>query len=171
MNGLNQEIERKFLLARYPEAELTSGELKLIGRKHIYQTYLAYSGDQEVRIRKLVAEAGEDAGQEFFTHTFKRGIGLSREEIEYPISKDIYEQLLGLGKLVPLQKTRTAVEDREGRIIEIDDYSGLDLVTVEVEFESEAEAASYITPAWFGCELGNEEEYRNKKLWLDLQNR
>ncbi|QAY65067.1 CYTH domain-containing protein [Paenibacillus protaetiae] len=169
MNHSNVEIERKYLLGRYPEAELASGGLRLVERKHIYQTYLAFSGDQEIRIRKLVVEAGEAQGTEQYTHTFKRGTGLSREEIEYPISRQVYEQLLGLGELVPLQKTRTTVEDRNGRLFDMDDYAGLQLLTVEAEFASEQEALSFQPPEWFGRELGNEEEFRNKKLWLDLQ--
>ncbi|MFD1956015.1 CYTH domain-containing protein [Paenibacillus thailandensis] len=169
MNGATREIERKFLLGRYPETELASGELKLVNRLRIDQTYLAFSGDEEVRIRKLAVEAGEGAGEQYYTHTFKRGVGLSREEIEYPISKAVYDQLLGLGKLVPLQKTRTIVRDKEGAVFEIDDYTGLGLLTVETEFESEESALAFKAPAWFGRELGNEEEFRNKKLWLDLQ--
>ena len=44
-----------------------------------------------------------------------------------------------------------------------------ELAVVEVEFASVDEAGAFAPPPWFGRELGAEEEYRNKTLWLKLQ--
>ncbi len=160
---MGKEIERKYMLGAFPAEGLASGAIKFVSKKTIYQTYLAYDGNEELRIRKLVE--GETVE---YTHTFKRGKGWSREEIEYDISAELYEQLLERLNRVPLEKIRTTL-DLDGTLIEIDEYLQFDLRTVEVEFESEEAAKAFTPPAWFGPEVGGEEEYRNKKLWLDLQ--
>ncbi|ULL18116.1 CYTH domain-containing protein [Paenibacillus sp. H1-7] len=161
---MGKEIERKFLLPGYPESLIESNEIKLLSQKRIYQTYLAFSEDQEIRVRELI----DNEGNSSFTHTFKAGHGMIREEIEYAISEGIYRQLLGNTGLVPLEKIRTKVE-QDGFIYEIDEYKQIELTVVEVEFDDEAAAQSFEAPSWFGRELGQEEEYRNKSLWIGLQ--
>lgn len=162
---MNREIERKYLLHSYPHDRIQSGELQVVGRKTIEQTYLALTKSEEIRVRKLTA----DQQPPTYTHTFKRGHGLSREEAEYEISEEIYEQLLERTELSPLIKTRTKVTDETGRIYEIDEYHQFNLMTVEAEFESEEEARGFTAPAWFGPEVGSEQEYRNKELWASVQ--
>lgn len=163
---MNQEIERKFFLSVYPQALLDSGELKLAGREVIEQTYLALTETEEIRIRRL---APADGGSAHYTHTYKRGHGLSRGEAEYDISEEIYNQLLeGSGRL-PLIKTRTKVLDASGRLFEIDDYHQFKLKTVEAEFTSVEEAERFAAPDWFGEEVGSQQEYRNKTLWREVQ--
>jgi adenylate cyclase len=161
---LSREIERKFLLTTPLEAVLKREDVKILAQDRMYQTYLAYVGDQELRIRKIV----DQSGRARFTHTFKAGHGLAREEIEYAISENIYEQLLRRLQAVPLEKIRTTVEHC-GHRYEIDEYTQVQLTVVEVEFPDEAAAEAFAPPAWFGRELGAEEEFRNKTLWLKLQ--
>jgi adenylate cyclase len=161
---MSQEIERKYLLATSAAAVLESGQATLLSREYIYQTYLAYTNEQEIRIRKKV----DPQGKARYTHTFKSGQGMSREEIEYSISEDIYEQLLQRTGMIPLEKIRTTV-GCEGRSFEIDEYRQVELAVVEAEFGSMEEAHSFVAPPWFGRELGAEEEFRNKTLWLKLQ--
>jgi adenylate cyclase len=162
---MNLEIERKFFLPAFPEGLITAGELKVAGRKTIEQTYLALTESEEIRVRKLTQEGTDPT----YTHTFKRGHGLSREEAEYSISSDIYRQLLDGSGRAPLIKTRTKVLDPLGRLFEIDQYHQFNLLTVESEFTSEDEALAFIPPEWFGAEVGSEVEYRNKNLWASLQ--
>jgi adenylate cyclase len=162
---MNKEIERKYLLNAFPQHLITDGTLKPTGRKTIEQTYLALTESEEIRVRKL----SKDGEEPSYTHTFKRGHGLSREEAEYEIEADIYHQLLdGTGR-APLVKTRTKVLDPNGRLFEIDEYHQFNLITVEAEFESEEEALDFTPPAWFGPEVGSEQEYRNKQLWASVQ--
>ncbi|TDG00116.1 CYTH domain-containing protein [Paenibacillus piri] len=161
---MGKEIERKFLLHAFPAKQLERHELVLVSRQHIYQTYLAFSDDQEIRVRQLINHDGRSQ----YTHTFKAGHGLVREEIEYPISEQVYRQLLDNTKLVPLEKIRTTVE-QQGRLYEIDEYKQIDLIVVEAEFPDLQAAQSFEAPDWFGRELGQEEEYRNKTLWIRLQ--
>ncbi|WP_248925494.1 adenylate cyclase [Paenibacillus hamazuiensis] len=162
---MGQEIERKFMLARFPEDEIRQGVLTVVSRKEIDQTYLAFSATEEVRIRRL-----SENGRNEYTHTFKRGNGLSREEIEYAISEDIYAQLLGSSGKTPLKKVRTTLVSADALHFDIDEYRPqFDLTVVEVEFADTLSAENFEAPSWFGRELGSEEEYRNKKLWLSLQ--
>ncbi|WP_028547454.1 CYTH domain-containing protein [Paenibacillus sp. UNC451MF] len=161
---MSTEIEKKYLLPAFPEALLQAQELKLISTKHIYQTYLAFSDKEEIRVRQLVDHEGNST----FTHTFKSGHGLVRQEIEYSISEEVYRQLLANTQLVPLEKIRTTVE-HNGLHYEIDEYKQINLLVVEVEFSNESAAHSFEPPAWFGRELGQEEEFRNKSLWIGLQ--
>ncbi|MFD0677345.1 MULTISPECIES: CYTH domain-containing protein [unclassified Paenibacillus] len=161
---MSKEIERKFLLTGFPAKELVNNTITLVSKQYIFQTYLAFSEDQEIRVRKLV----NNEGVPHYTHTFKSGHGLVREEIEYSISEEVYTQLLNNTKLKPLEKIRTKVE-HEGRILEVDEYKQIDLIVVEVEFPDLHEAEVFTVPSWFGRELGQEEEFRNKTLWLKLQ--
>ncbi|NOU97788.1 CYTH domain-containing protein [Paenibacillus sp. LMG 31456] len=161
---MSKEIERKFLLPAFPAKELENKAIAMVSKQYIYQTYLAFSEDQEIRVRKLV----NNEGLSDFTHTFKSGHGLVREEIEYPISEKIYTQLLNNTKLKPLEKIRTKVE-YEGHIFEVDEYKQIDLIVVEVEFPDVHSAEVFTVPDWFGRELGQEEEFRNKTLWIKLQ--
>ena len=103
---MGAEIERKYLLPAFPAAELANNELKQVSKQYIYQTYLAFSDDQEIRVRQLVDSSGES----HFTHTFKSGHGMVREEVEYSITEPIYKQLLERTGLIPLEKIRTTLE-------------------------------------------------------------
>jgi adenylate cyclase len=161
---MGAEIERKYLLPAFPEAEIANKELTLLSKQYIYQTYLAFSEDQEIRVRKLVDSSGES----HFTHTFKSGHGMVREEIEYNITAPIYSQLLERTGLIPLEKIRTTLE-AGGFTFEIDAYKQIDLLVVEVEFPDLEAAQRFKAPSWFGRELGSEEEFRNKSMWVQLQ--
>ncbi|MDD9271370.1 CYTH domain-containing protein [Paenibacillus sp. GCM10023248] len=163
---MGKEIEKKFLLPAFPAGELDEGTIKLVSKQYIYQTYLAFSEDQEIRVRKLV----DSSGQTTYTHTFKSGHGMVREEIEYGISEPVYKQLLERTGLIPLEKIRTTVECG-GLFFEIDEYKQVDLAVVEVEFPDVAAAERFEVPAWFGRELGAEEEFRNKSMWIALQDK
>ena len=160
---MGKEIELKYRLTTFPADGIKRGDIEVLSRKTIYQTYLAYDGHQELRIRKLV-----QGDREEYTHTFKSGQGRSRDEVEYTISPELYEQLQERLNRVPLIKIRTTLAVGN-TVIEIDEYQQYDLQTVEVEFTSEKEAAAFTPPAWFGEEIGDEEEFRNKQLWLNLQ--
>lgn len=164
--ALNQEIEKKYILREFPQALLNKGVLNLVKVEEIYQTYLALTKGQEVRVRKLlVTENGQTS--EKYTHTFKKGSGMVREEIEYEIDRDIYDQLTKDKK--PLYKKRTTLSDQH-YTYEIDQYEHVQLEVVEVEFANELEAETFIKPAWFGDEVSGKKEFSNKKLWVSLQN-
>lgn len=159
------EIERKFLLPEYPQALVQEGKLMIQSEQAIDQTYLAMDEEQELRVRKILDLA---TGKVEFTHTFKRGQGLTREEVEYSISEGIYEQMIQTHGAVPLTKKRTTAA-WGGIQIEIDDYDQIQMMVLEVEFESEEEARGFVPPDWFGKDISLEKKYSNKKVWRDLQ--
>lgn len=159
------EIERKFLLPEFPEQRIQNGELKVITRHNIDQTYLALDGAQELRVRKIT---DLDSGEVTFTHTFKDGKGISREEIEYSISEGLYNQMIEAVNAVALVKERiTGVWN--DITVEIDVYSQLNLSVLEVEFNSLEEAESFVAPEWFGKDVSTERQYSNKTVWKELQ--
>ncbi|WP_202078182.1 CYTH domain-containing protein [Caldalkalibacillus salinus] len=159
------EIERKYQLNQFPQEEIDSGRIQILASQIFEQTYLALSEEQEIRVRKAVYVDQEEKSVQY-THTFKKGHGMAREEIEYRIDEEIYNQLME-GK-TPLVKKRTVVE-YDKISMEIDEYKGFDLITVEVEFNTEEEALAFEPPSWFGEEVGSKKEYRNKTLWKSLQ--
>ncbi|MDR9855824.1 adenylate cyclase [Paenibacillus sp. VCA1] len=161
------EIERKFLLPAFPAALIEENVLKIEKEQLIEQTYLALHEDQELRVRKIVDLA---SGREEYTHTFKKGHGIAREEVEYAISEGLYEQMVAKHRAVPLIKKRTTAYWGD-RVVEIDDYRQIDLLVLEAEFASVAEAENFEPPAWFGREISSDKQYSNKKVWADLQSR
>lgn len=164
---MGMEIERKFLLPEYPEELIAEGQVKVLTRHSIDQTYLAIEDGQELRVRKIT---DLDSGEITYTHTFKDGKGISRTEIEYCISEGLYNQMIEAVKAVPLVKTRiTGLWN--GTTIEIDLYTQLELTVLEVEFDSMEEAERFAAPEWFGKDISVEKKYSNKTVWKDLQNK
>lgn len=162
---MSLEIERKFLLAKLPSVIIEEQKLKVLSEQRIEQTYLAIDETQELRVRRIVDLA---SGEVSFTHTFKLGNGLSREEIEYSISEGIYDQVVKAFGFVPLTKNRITAE-WDGSIIEIDIYDQIELAVLEVEFDSEEAANAFAAPDWFGRDISSERQYSNKKVWRELQ--
>lgn len=159
------EIERKFLLAGDPEALIKAGVLSARKEQRIEQTYLAIDETQELRVRRI-EELG--SGAVAYTHTFKNGNGLVREEVEYEITSGIYEQVVNAFGYLPLTKNRITAE-WNGRKIEIDIYDQLELSVLEVEFESVEEANAFQAPDWFGQDISSQKQYSNKTVWKQLQ--
>ncbi len=160
-----KEIERKFMLAEFPDSLVQEGVLVPAKEQHIEQTYLAIDDTQELRVRKIRDMA---TGKHEFTHTFKNGNGLVREEIEYSISESLYEQLMQASGAIPLTKVRTTA-DWAGMTIEIDTYDQLQLRVLEIEFESEEAALGFQAPDWFGPDISSMKQYSNKTVWKKLQ--
>jgi CYTH domain-containing protein len=144
-----QEIERKFLVAALPDP-LGSGV-------HLRQGYLAVDGDVEVRIRL------DDKGPRL---TVKAGAGLARTEVELPLPDEAAEDLWPHTERRRVEKVRHRQTLEGGAVAEVDLYEGdLDgLLTVEVEFPGEAEAAAFQPPSWFGSELTGQAGWSNASL-------
>lgn len=142
------EIERKFLVEYIPDLEGASS-------RNILQGYINLS--PEVRIRK--------DGINFYL-TKKSDDLLVREEMEEEISFKVFEMLKYaiVGNLI--SKRRYVLPLDEKLSAELDIYQGLleGLFTVEVEFPSVDEAASFVCPDWFGEEITYDKRYKNKNL-------
>ncbi len=159
------EIERKFLLTEFPDSWVREGVIVPIKEQRIEQTYLAMDDTQELRVRKIKDLA---SGELEFTHTFKKGNGLVREEIEYSISASLYEQLIRASGAIPLTKVRMTA-DWAGTTVEIDTYDQLELRVLEIEFGSEEAATNFQAPDWFGPDISSAKQYSNKTVWKKLQ--
>ncbi|MDE7325141.1 MAG: CYTH domain-containing protein [Lachnospiraceae bacterium] len=148
------EIERKYLVKTMPD--LSRAQVK-----KIEQGYLCR--EPVVRIRK----SNED-----YILTYKSKAGLSQdiaiknEEVELPLTKDAYGHLREKIDGALVEKNRYILPLSGGRKAELDVFCGrlLGLVFVEVEFKSEAEAADFVPPAWFGRDVSHNGMFTNVYL-------
>lgn len=143
-----QEIERKFLLKRYPN------ELPVQKTHLVFQGYLSIDPDYEVRISNRL------------NLTTKSGYGIACEENIYNLSRDIYDALAPLTKNKQIWKTRNWFKLGSGRVAEVDTYQdkNIGIQTVEVEFDSVEEANLFQPPDWFGEDVTNNPKYKNANL-------
>jgi len=147
------EIERKFILSGAPADDRLGPGIP------IRQGYLAEEGTTEVRVRITPAQA---------TLTVKAGMGISRTEVEVPISVGQAESLwpLTVGRRITKTRHRVTLDAPLGLVAEVDVFAdalaGLSLV--EVEFTSETDAAAFVPPAWFGRELTGNPGWSNAAL-------
>lgn len=160
----SMEIERKFLLTKDTIPDL-SGFEKCI----IEQGYL--SKDPEIRIRKA-----KETEYETCFLTIKSEGDLVRDEYEVIIGDDLYNRLSSciISQLIIKERYCSnlagIVSCEEKNInnlrLEIDVYQGkhVGLIVVEIEFEDEIAAKSFIPPVWFGEEVTYNQVYRNKNL-------
>ena len=143
------EIERKFIVNELPS-------LENIPFKRIRQGYVTLS--PELRIRQ--------ADDKYYLT--KKGEGyLVREEEEYEVSQKDGEEYFSKCENRLVYKTRYYIP-YEKYTIELDIYEKKHkgLIVCEVEFSSVEEAKSFIPPLWFGEEITENREYRNKYLAL-----
>ncbi|WP_458119033.1 CYTH domain-containing protein [Paenibacillus sp. Z6-24] len=155
-----QEIERKYLLTSYPD------DLDITRTQEIDQTYLASTENESLRVRRLLSN-----NEETFTMTHKAGRGISRDETEFYIGRDMYEQLTERLQVTPLKKTRHKVR-LDGHTYDMDIYHNTaqeGLMTIEIEFDSEDEFHAYEAPDWFGEDVTEQEQYLNSRLWQEIQ--
>ena len=143
------EIERKFMVKVLPS-------LENIPFKRIRQGYVTLN--PELRIRQ--------ADDKYYLT--KKGEGyLVREEEEFEVSVAEGEEYFSKCENRLVYKTRYYIP-YEKYIVELDIYEKKHkgLIVCEVEFESVEDAKSFILPSWFGEEITENREYRNKYLAL-----
>lgn len=149
------EIERKFLVA--DDWSPPDG----VEPKRIRQGYLTDSGSgTEVRVR---------AYGERRLMTVKRDRPTSgasiRDEIEFSVPDDVFDQLWALSQGQRVVKLRYPVPVGP-HTATVDVYVERDdgLRVVEVEFDSEEAAAAFEAPAWFGPDVTGDPRYANRLL-------
>ncbi|MGR3760251.1 CYTH domain-containing protein [Roseobacteraceae bacterium NS-SX3] len=146
-----QEIERKFLVAEMPD-------LAGARREEVQQGYLTQEGDStELRLRRK-------GGTCYLT--LKGGEGTVRSERECEIAGAQFETFWPETAGRRLEKTRWTGALPCGLTFELDVFKGAlaPLVLLEVEFESLGQARAFQPPAWFGREVTDERQYRNRVL-------
>lgn len=156
---MGKEIERKFLLKTYSENNYPK-----LKTEFIIQSYVSLTENAEVRIRKV--ETNNEIVE--YTMAYKNGTGLVREEVEFEIDKDTYENLIK--DSVAINKVRYYI-NIQGSEVSIDVYMGdlSGLIIAEVEFETEEEAEQFTPPSEFIEEVTNDNKYKNKNLWKKIQ--
>lgn len=152
------EIERKFLLSKFPHTEL-----ELLSYHEIEQGYL--SVNPEVRIRhKNPCKPGNDC-----TLTIKSDGHLCREEIELELTLEQYKQLRAMISFQLITKLYQRYKLPDGLVAEC---SAVDLgletsfMYAEVEFESKEQALQFEPPVCFGPEITYDESYKMKNYWI-----
>jgi adenylate cyclase len=148
------EIERKFILPEPPSDD------RLGPGTHIRQGYIAEEDSVEVRVRITDVKSNL---------TVKAGAGLSRTEIDLAISAEQAEALWPhtTGRRIDKTRHRVVLDDAAPDLVaEVDVYAGTlaGLCVAEVEFTSEAIAASFDPPDWFGRELTGDPAWSNATL-------
>lgn len=165
------EIERKFLLERFPKKIIEKGNIQKVSVERIKQSYIAITKDEEVRIRHItnLFPKNESAPKDKFVLTVKKDIESGyRVENEIEISKEIYNKLLKSSGFKPLVKKRTTLE-MDDYLLEIDEYRDFNTIVVEVEFRNLIEMKNFIAPEWFGKEITGKKKYSNKTMWRKIQ--
>jgi CHAD domain-containing protein/CYTH domain-containing protein len=149
----DREVERKFLLTGLPTLPGAESPVE------IEQGYLP--GDRLIeRMRRIRSDEGEE-----LVRTVKEGSGLTRLEVEEPVSADVFDQLWPLTEGRRLRKRRYRVPDGD-LTWEIDEFLDRELVLAEVELAGRP--VDVEVPAWLqphvDREVTEDEAYSNLRL-------
>lgn len=149
----DREVERKFLLTGLPTLPGAESPVE------IEQGYLP--GERLIeRVRRIRSDEGEE-----LVRTVKEGSGLTRLEVEEPVSPDVFDQLWPLTEGRRLRKRRYRVPDGD-LTWEIDEFLDRDLVLAEVELAGRP--VDVEVPAWLrphvDREVTEDEAYSNVRL-------
>ncbi|MDO4199113.1 MAG: hypothetical protein Q4D13_09035 [Erysipelotrichaceae bacterium] len=149
------EIERKWLI----DINKIPYVLDEYAHWDIIQAYISFK--PTIRIRKI-----ENLHENILTiKSSSKNNGLSRDEYEIEISDEEFNNLLNKTEGIILSKTRYRLKE-DIYLYEIDifhnEYEGLGYL--EIEFESEEEAVSFIEPSWIIKELTYDVRYTNASL-------
>jgi CYTH domain-containing protein len=151
------EIERKFLLSKFPHTELN-----LLSAHEVEQGYLSVNPEVRIRTKKPCKP-----GQEY-TLVIKSDGHLSREEIEFELTAEQYDKLRAMIPFQLITKLYQRYMLPDGLVAECSVVDlGLEssFMYAEVEFESEGQALQFDPPACFGEEITYEESYKMKNYW------
>lgn len=159
--GVHCEIERKYLI-RYPDEAL----LKAQPGCEVWEITQVYLTDgengQTRRVRRVLCD-----GRERYYRTFKRRLtALSSEEDEGEITPESYAKYCDERdpKRKPILKTRYRVP-YGGHVLEFDVYPfWRDRAIMEIELESEDEAAAIPDYVRVIRDVTREKAYKNKQL-------
>ena len=142
------EIERKFLV--------TSDAWREGARPvKIVQGYLCRDPERVVRVRQR--------GDEAFMTIKGRASGISRTEIEFPISLTHARELFPLCLAPLIEKTRHIV-NHAGHTWEVDEFHGENDGLIVAEIELDSEDTGFALPPWAGAEVSMDHRYANSSL-------
>lgn len=137
----DQEVERKFLLTGLPSLDRAEGPFE------IEQGYLPGQRLEE-RVRRVRSEAGVE-----LVRTVKEGSGLTRLELEEPLTPEMFDELWPLTAGRRIHKRRYRIP--EGDLTwEIDEFLDRNLVLAEVELNGHP--LDVELPAWLRPHVSRE---------------
>jgi CYTH domain-containing protein len=153
-DALPTERERKYLLRHVPPLARAAPSVR------IDQGWLPGQVLRE-RIRRV-----EDAGGVRFYRAVKLGSGVERTEIEEACTEEVFKALWPLTEGCRVSKRRYRVEEAEGFVWEVDEFTDRDLVLAEVELTTAVHEPP--APRWLGSalvrEVTDEVAYTNLSL-------
>lgn len=151
------EVERKYIVDvdNLPEGFKTADIFEMV------QTYISFS--PEMRVRKT-----NDLYHFFTMKLPKDDIGLAREEIEFMITAEEYDELLKKQVGNTIYKKRYQFYENKVKI-EVDIYSGdlTGLAVAEIEFANVKKSKAFVPPKWLGTEVTSDFRYKNANLARD----
>ena len=158
------EIERKFLLKEIPK------NLSYEIHSKIEQAYITNGTYPEVRIRKSQNLDGPYPYYIFHYITFKSQGDIQREEVEFPISGNIYDQILKMINKSPIIKDYYVFKDEKtGYNIEVSSIDDGKFIYAEVEFNSIDEAVEYEFPIEDVMEITGNPDYKMSNYWFNTR--
>jgi adenylate cyclase len=122
----------------------------------IAQGYLCTDPHRVVRIRRK-----DDQG---FLTIKGRKTGNTTPEFEYPVPAQDVPELLAMCGADVLTKERFKVPGPDGKIWEVDIFTGRHADLMIAELELPAETAPYQKPAWLGAEITHDSRFSNASL-------
>ncbi len=151
----DEEIEKKWLI----KVSDIPYDLSQAEKYEIVQTYLNFS--PEIRVRNI--------NNNEYVLTIKCDTalkGLVREEHEWLISKEEYDNLLTKKEGKTITKTRYRFVDENGIEMEVDIFSGEleGLAYLEIEFTDIESAENYKAPDWIIKDVTTDLNYKNGYL-------
>lgn len=152
------EIERKFLIEKFPNLPLKEGSV-------VEQGYLSDSPEVRFR-RKMVIHDGYDKCSHICC---VKGDGdLTRPEVEFEIDEQTYLDVKRKIGLTFISKACSSYELPGGLLLEcslVDSSMPTKFMYAEVEFETEEQASAFIPPSFLGEEVTKDKSYKMKNYW------
>lgn len=152
------EIERKYLIHSLP------GDLSQYQYKIIEQGYLCHN--PTIRIRKSNEDYILTYKSKLGLEKRKKGSAIINQEVELPLTKEAYEELLPKTDANLVRKTRYLIPLENGLTAELDIFEGIlrGLVFAEVEFPDEKTSDEFIPPEWFAKDVSSDKRFTNYNL-------
>ncbi|MBQ2721148.1 MAG: hypothetical protein IJF23_06395 [Clostridia bacterium] len=149
------EIERKFLIDRFPES------LPLESECEMRQIYISVMPTVRARSKKV-------GDKETFRLTVKGSGELCREEIETSVTKEQFEALCRVAEKEPIRKLKRCYKLSDGLLLEcslVDEGTENEFMYAEVEFESVAAAEAFVPPDYLGKEVTYDNSWKMNNYW------
>lgn len=145
-----QEIERKWIISINDLTSIAKN-YKCKSKSKIEQIYL----DKDTRIRE------RDYGEKVeYTKTTKNGTGMIRDEKTEVLTSFQYADMRFHG-IRRLSKRRIVFDLENELEMEVDIYPNQDFILLEIEFDSQIKAESFVEPFTFQKEVTGDKNFNN----------